>query len=483
MAKYNRSIIILADGARFDVFGELLEKGQLPNIKRHIVDGGTFSKAVTAFPSTTGPAHMPFLTGCLSATCNVPGIRWFDKRMYGRYGHGSVLSLGAHGRYRSYVGIETFRINDDMRSDIYTTFEIIPKSYSIFNSINRGVGRRNLTTIMRIWYWYYAHQTDRWRFVDNAAAEKLLNAIGRDFEFLFAVFPGIDEFSHLNHPRDEAAIRQYIDLDATVGKMVEKLVRLRKLDDTLLWIVSDHGLSRTHTHFCINTFLESRGIRTFYFPLVWRKNCLAANMVSGNGMTHIYFKRRDGWGEPAALSDIDEMYPELLNDLLAQDAVDILAVRDDNGNIVIRTKKGEGVLKFNGDDITYVVNSSDPFGYDPSLRNSRFTFNDSRHMISATIDSDYPDAPYQLAHIFSSPRCGDVVVSATPGFDLRIKYEDPEHKSSHGSLHRDHMLVPVLTNIQLPNNTPFRTVDVFPTYLQLMGHKIPANIDGSALSF
>jgi predicted AlkP superfamily phosphohydrolase/phosphomutase len=73
-----------------------------------------------------------------------------------------------------------------------------------------------------------------------------------------------------------------------------------------------------------------------------------------------------------------------------------------------------------------------------------------------------------------------VVVSATPGYDLRLKYEHPEHKGTHGSLHREHMVVPVISNVKIDTDC-LRTVDVFPTYLRLMGRNIPDNIDGKPL--
>ena len=478
-----RSIILLADGSKPDVFEELLANGSLPNIKREIVEPGCFRRAVSAFPSTTGPAHIPFLTGCLPATCNIPGIRWFDKKLYAKDGHGSSFTFGAHGRYRSYVGMETFRINSDMRKDVYTVFEILPKSYSIFNSINRGVGHRNLTRIMRIWYWYYGHLTDRWRFVDESAVNKMLSLVKRDFEFLFVVFPGIDVYSHITDPRHDYVIGQYKFLDSAVGRLAGELKALGKWDDTLLWIVSDHGLSSTHMHFCVNTFLEERGIKTFYFPLVYRRNCVAANMVSGNGMTHVYFKRRGGWGEPATLEDINDMYPGLLDELLAEPAADVIAIRGRDGRIIARTKKGEARIALDGNNISYEVNGADPFGYNFTSKNGRAGLQThERIILNDTIGSDYPDAPYQLAHIFTSPRCGDLVISALPGYDLRLKYEDPEHKASHGSLHREHMLVPVLCNIKLPE-VPMRTVDIFPTYMKLMGHNIPQNIDGISLNY
>ena len=478
--KYKRTIILLADGARFDTIEDLISQNRLKNIKRLLIDQGSFLRAVTAFPSTTGPAHIPYLTGCLPATCNVPGIRWFDKKKYGRYGHGSPLSLlsfGARGRYRSYVGMETFRINTDMRNDIYTIFELLPKSYSIFNSVNRGVGCRNLTKIMRIWYWYYGHLTDRWHFVDNAGYEKILKVLKKDFEFLFAVLPGIDEYSHLDHFKSEYTLKQYDCLDEFVGQMIAELAKNNTLDDTVIWIVSDHGLTKTHTHFCLNTFLEGRGIKTFYYPLIHRRDCIAASMVSGNGMAHLYFKKEEGWSEPATAEDIDEMYPGIIDELLLQEAIDIVAMKDSDGKILVKSRRGVARLSLFGNQLSYDLLEGDPFGYNLGSVEVR---DNERALLEATIDSDYPDALYQLAHIFLSPRCGDVVVSATPGYDLRLKYEHPEHKGTHGSLHREHMVIPVISNVKIDTDC-LRTVDVFPTYLRLMGRNIPDNIDGKPL--
>ena len=73
------SIVLLVDGARADVMTDLLQKGELPSLQRYLVEPGSCRQAVTTFPSTTGPAYLPFLTGASPGQCNFPGIRWFDK--------------------------------------------------------------------------------------------------------------------------------------------------------------------------------------------------------------------------------------------------------------------------------------------------------------------------------------------------------------------------------------------------------------------
>ena len=124
--------MILADGAREDVFRRLLEEGKLPHIQKEIVERGSYAKGVTVFPSTTGPAYFPFLTGHHPGTLNVPGIRWFDKEAYANSKKKMV-------KFRSYVGIETFLINSDIKP-VPTVFDLLPQSFSIFNSVCPGAG-------------------------------------------------------------------------------------------------------------------------------------------------------------------------------------------------------------------------------------------------------------------------------------------------------------------------------------------------------
>jgi arylsulfatase A-like enzyme len=51
--------------------------------------------------------------------------------------------------------------------------------------------------------------------------------------------------------------------------------------------------------------------------------------------------------------------------------------------------------------------------------------------------------------------------------------------SSHGALHREHMLVPLLVN-QPVSRRPRRTVDVMPSALAALGKPVPHGLDGSA---
>ena len=97
----------------------------------------------------------------------------------------------------------------------------------------------------------------------------------------------------------------------------------------------------------------------------------------------------------------------------------------------------------------------------------------------ATRASAYPDALVQLVTLAGAERGGDVILSAAPGWDLRERYEPTPHRSSHGALHREHMLVPLLLS-RPAIGTPRRTVDVYPSALRRLGRPMPDGLSGRA---
>jgi hypothetical protein len=94
-------------------------------------------------------------------------------------------------------------------------------------------------------------------------------------------------------------------------------------------------------------------------------------------------------------------------------------------------------------------------------------------------ESDYPDAIVQIARLAGARRSGEIIVSAARDWDFRARYEPIPHVSSHGALHREHMLVPLLTS-RPPERTPLRTVDVMPSALVALGLPVPAGLDGES---
>lgn len=465
---YKRCVFFLVDGARADVMEDFLNAGELPSLRRFILDRGDYRKAVTSFPSTTGPAHVPFLTGCTPGSSNLPGIRWFDRSMPHGFTH--------FNQSRSYVGPGGLYMDEDLREDVRTIFEYFEKPAGVFSFLNRGLGVfENRTLLVKSWYWLYGHYSGHWQVVDEAAWRYVDQAIDREVDFLSVVFPAVDEYSHYTGPFSDETLEAYRAFDRGLGRLAERIGPEGRLDDTLFVVSSDHGLTTTHTHFEIWSFLDDLGFNTLYYPKILRNGCDAVSMVSGNGMAHIYLKKGDSWTERPSCDEIRSMGDtDLVEALLAQEAIDLVAVRTHDRGVTVWGRRGMAEIQETRKGLSYRVREGgDPFGYgELPVEITR------EQALAATFDSDYPDAPYQLLKVIGSPRSGDVIVSARKGYDLRARHEHPEHRASHGSLHREHMHVPLFMNAQIPVDY-VRTVDLFPAMLRLTGRSAEGKIDGT----
>jgi len=475
-APFDRCLFILADGARPDVLEELLAAGDLPNISRFVIEPGGYARATTVFPSTTGPAYVPFLTGRYPGPVGVPGIRWFDSDEFARRG-----VWGRRSR-RSYVGPASFYVNSDLEAGVPTLFDRFNRPSNIFSCVNRGVGFwGNATKAIRATYWLYAHWTDRWHLVDGAAERMLLSALHRQSDMIFVVFPGIDEFAHLEDPFSDNVLQAYRSVDHAVGSATSWLSARGQLDRTLIVLSSDHGLTATHTHFDPGDFLDSLGYRTLHYPFAYRSDATAAFTVSGNGMGHVSIKTGRSWSERPFIEDLESAPRRPVQGFLDQPEIDLVAGPSRDGGIRVLSGRGGALIHRTEKGFTYQPADGDPLGIGAIT-----TPIDEAEALRRTVDSTYPDALVQLWQIFQTPRSGHLILSAAKGCDLRSsRYENPDHKASHGSLHREHMLVPLAMNTPFPDR-PLRTVDTFPTMLSLTGRDsgsaASASLDGRRIN-
>jgi hypothetical protein len=161
--------------------------------------------------------------------------------------------------------------------------------------------------------------------------------------------------------------------------------------------------------------------------------------------------------------------------LLARDSVDLMIVPLGPGECEVHGSRGRGhaVLRWSEAAIDYTPMSGDPIGVG---KQESLSFDASYDL---TIRTDYPDSLLQIARLSDSPRSGEIILSASRYWDFRSRYEPIPHVSSHGALHREHMLVPLLTNRPL-DTTPKRTVDVMPSALHALGLPVPGGLDGSS---
>jgi arylsulfatase A-like enzyme len=242
-------------------------------------------------------------------------------------------------------------------------------------------------------------------------------------------------------------------------------------DEETLWVVgSDHGQSATHTHIDVAKLLDELGLPCLYFPRLWRRDAHCAEMVSGNGMTHIYMRGDNDWRDRTPWEELEaRCVPQAL---LSHEGIDLVAGQAADGSVRVAGPAGQGSIEWLDGYCSYSFKGKDPLGC------GSFVKLDAEKVLQRSFASPRPDAPLQLGQIFRAERSGDLVVSARQGYDLRARWEIPEHRSTHGALVAAQMHVPLIVSHPIAADR-LRTADVFATVLKLMGHE-PADGDGVA---
>jgi hypothetical protein len=448
----------------------MLAAGDLPHLAAMMETGGR-NRAISVFPSTTGVAYLPFLTGCTPGRCNVPSIRWLDRRAYrGRWWRD-------RDAVRSYCGYQAPRLDEDIAPDVRTIFELVPESLGIFTPIARGLTpSRDPSRLERQFWGSLAHYALWHQPSDAAAARHLLRAVDAGWRFVFAQFPAVDGYTHQTTP-DAAPVRRALrKVDETVGLVRERLRRRGELERTLLLVVSDHGATTVHTHLDLAGWFRRQGIPTLSHPVIWEPDPRAAVMVAGNGSAMVYARpaeaRERRWTvERLRQGDAFGSEHDVVAALLAEPAVALVAGESAGGGIWVGSARGGARLTATADGIAY-----DPLDGDPLAVGGPRTMT-SRGWLEATWDAAFPDAAFQLLDQFRADRTGDLVVVAEEGFDFRERFEVPEHKAGHGSLIRAHLQTPVWASEPVPAG-PLRTVDLFPAMLDWLEVPAPMGIDG-----
>lgn len=461
-------IVLVADGARPDAFAG--EMNGLPALRR-LREEGSCHEVTSVFPSVTGPAYTPFLMGRFPGPIGLPGLRWYDR---------ARTACGWPDYARSYVGYEMGRINGDLDPGAPTIFERVPRSLAAMSVVTRGLSRSGAIgglsprSALRATVTHFRGRAEGWLDVDREVSAEIVRRMRAERpDFLFAALTGVDKASHARGHDDPLVHEALVIVDDTVARLREDAERGGWWDDTHLWVVSDHGHAPVHAHEDLAGIVASTGLRTVAHPWSARPGADAAVMVSGNAMAHVYVelaeRQRPGWPRLAA------RWTGLADALLARPAVDLLLLPHSSDRCEVRSAaRGRAMVERVGTRFTYRrMGDGDPLDIQGDIAGT------ANEVYDATRGGVYPDAIVQIVTLAGSSRSGDLILSASPGHDFRDRYEPIPHRSAHGALHRDHMLVPLLTN-RPTARTPRRTTDVFASALAALGAPAPPVMDGTS---
>jgi hypothetical protein len=425
-----------------------IRDGDVPELAA-LRDTSGLNVITTVFPSVTGVAYIPMLTGMHPADAGVPGLRWYDRRR-------RLTALLGHSR--SYVGTQIRAINADLSADARTLFEHVDgNSLGAESVVTRGLPARN--QLDRGWRYaarvVHAHVTGdvaRWAALEEELALTLVNRIRRERpRFVFAAFTAGDKATHARGVNDPGVRRSLKLIDHVVGCIRRDAESDGRWSAMQLWVVSDHGHSRVADHFDLADEIRRLGTRVRSHPWTLPDRSEAAVMVSGNSMAHVYLgldsQTRRPWPE------LDRKWAPRLEPMLSHAAIDLIATRQSPSRVEVRRGSARAEIVVGRHGISYRPIDGNPLGADS------FEESCDAEVHERMMETDYPDGVAQLARLVLAECSGDLVISATPGWDLRQRYEPIRHVSSHGALHAAHMLVPLVGN-RRAGETPRRTVDL-----------------------
>ena len=445
-----RSVVILiADGLTPEVLDEAIRDGVVPELAALAAENGRHL-ITTVFPSVTGVAYIPMLTGVHPAEAGIPGLRWFDR---------SRRLSALLGRARSYVGLQIRSMNDDLLPTAVTAFERVGgDALGMETVITRGLPRhrqldRGAAYAARVIHAHLAGDVARWAALEEERADRLITRVRRERpRFVFAAFTSGDKAAHRDGA-GSAGVRRSLQLVDHVARSIRcDAERDGRWSSMQLWVASDHGHSPLEHHLDIADEMRGVGIRVRSHPWTVPDRSEAAVMVGGNGMAHIYLdlavRTRRDWKE------LSSSWSPRIEALLSHAAIDIVAMRTSPSTVLIRRGARHAEIAVTENRFSYREIDGDPLG----CGSFEGLCDDEAHERCA--DSEYPDAVVQLGRLVLAERSGDVIISASPGWDLRRRYEPINHVSSHGALHRAHMMVPLVGNRRL-EVAPRRTTDLF----------------------
>lgn len=458
-------VVLVADGARPDTLETAIASGSLPALARMREEGGLHA-VTSAFPSVTGPAYAPFLMGRFPGPIGLPALRWFDR----------ARERCTFPDYtRSYVGYQMRELDRDLDAAAPTIFELVPDSIAALNMIGRGltpdrrIDRLTVGRVIRGARTHFSGNVAGWLDIDREIAAQVIARLRTHApRFTFLALTGVDKVSHASGHQSPMMGEALAIVDRTVAEIRADAERAGR--DTHIWVVSDHGHSRVLHHEDLAGVVRALGHRVMAHPWVFRRNPEVAVMVSGNAMAHLYLelarRERPWW------STLRDRWQPLVDALLARESVDLVLLPDCDGTCTVQSRtRGTARIEHLGTRYRYIRTAGDPLGIGDDVDG------DESVAYAATMATDYPDAIVQVAHIASASRAGDVILSAARDWDFRAMYEPIPHVSSHGALHREHMMVPLLVDRPVVR-TPRRTVDVMPSALRALGVPVPGGMDG-----
>lgn len=490
-------VILLVDGCRADLLYDMARRGDLPVIKKYLIDRGVSAEhAIAPIPPVTNAAVAAITCGVYPGHLDVIGGRWFDRKLPQR---SSVFSLKDYYTTNQYLSKKT----------VYEVLADEP-TVAIATRCSRG------STYDIPFYYNLIGMKDyllgRWNRLDEVFVKEfndVADCANREGIFprvTFVHLAGLDPQAHHTGPFSADVRANLKNLDGTLGPLMAQLERNGALERICFILVADHGhvpLGEKNYLIWKKYFSDEiglpmpdgyRGIDRPDTPARRKRHYERFAVIDANNgrNTFLHFRHNPAgrWISPRLMApwEARPTWEELRNYQTPRGPVDLvekmrraqgiglvigqprtgeIAIFSADGESRIRTREINGETRY----MYEVVSGRDPLGYRDSPAAQRLmdgNYHSSREWLQATCALPQPDVVAQLPSVFESPCCGDLFVISPEGWDF-----EKANVSSHGGFLRGEMNVPLVIagpHIRHGRIGAVRSVDLVPTILDYLGH-------------
>lgn len=444
-------VLIVIDALKPSMLERAIANGRAPALARIRRDGCYVDECAAAFPSVTPVCAATITTGAGPDGHWIPSMNWYH-REEGRYvEYGSSFSASRQfGVLRSLTDT-VYRMNaEHLSPDVETVYETLDDAdvrtagttYLIYRGryehevsnetalariVTSTLFRRTILGPQELFYadLYASRKTGcRGRLGMPGVRDQHTGCVGAFlvendlFDFMLFSLPDNDAWSHKNGPHAQ------VTSIAAADRQIERLMHAAGgpeafLDQYAVIVTSDHSqaaveerirLDRAFGEFDVATRSASRSVGAE----------IALSPAQRAAMVYTLDDERR-----------DELVTRSVEAACGLDGVDLAMwlLGPDREEAVVRSRRGE--LRFAPGDGVF---DDRGVGWDleGDLAALRGEVQDGRFLCS-----EYPDALGRIWSALNCPRAGDVLLSASPGYEF-VDWGGADHVGggSHGSLHR-----------------------------------------------
>jgi len=440
-------VLAVIDSLKPEMLERAIDTGRAPALKALVERGVYIRDCVSSFPSVTPVASASITTGLGPDRHQIPSMNWYHR------GEERYVEYGS-----SFAATRTFGIVRSLYDTVYNMnlAHLSRAERTVFETVEDAGFRAACTTYL-IFRGRHRHEADEagpytriakaaqfrhavWGptelfYADLFASRKTdcRSTLGmpgqRDrhsgcvaahlveedlFDFMLLSLPDNDTHSHRYGPYAQTS--SIVEADRAIERMMHAGGGIDTfLDDHAVIVLSDHSQTPIEHSINLAAQLDHRSV---LMPDGDPRDADIA--VCPSARSAMVYVLDPGQGDEA---------PGIARDLCQVEGVDLVA-RLADGEAVVQSSRGPE-LRFQ------------PDGELADLRGARWSIEGSPETLALKISEgrawsdEYPDALARLWSALQCPRAGDVLVSATPGYEF-VDWGGAHHVGggSHGALHR-----------------------------------------------